>query len=844
MRLLLRLLILLYGTQAFAAGLRELPGHVPKENQESVQGNAVPAQQEFHLAVGLELQNTNELQQLFEAVSDPTSPQFRQFLTPEDFNNRFAPSTEAYASLISYAISNQLQYSTYSNRLILDIAGPASKIENALHVKLYHYQHPTKGNYYAPSNNPTLPANLSIRSIQGLTDLTKPHPHLHRTNNVRPANGSGTSGSYLGNDFRTAYATGTAYTGAGQSVGLLQFDGYYPADIKAYATMTGNNRTNIAIVPVYVDGYNGTPTTNGNDEVSLDIEMAMAMAPGLNQIVVFSGGPNGNPDDILNSMLSYSATVKNLSCSWGWSGGPDTTADGIFISMAVQGQSFFNASGDSCSFTAGANSVNGVDNVNLQNCPSSSPYITQVGGTTLTMAGTASSYTTEVVWNWKTEFGNSYDGWGSSGGVSTYYAIPSWQTNVPNITARGGSTSKRNIPDVALTADNIYIISGGKQVGSTGVGGTSCAAPLWAGYMALINQALVQHGDPNAGFVNPLLYSLISQTSIYTNCFNDITNGNNTWSKYTTEFYAATNYDLCTGIGSPKVGLIAAFLPGNTNFTISTNNLNGSGFAGGGFSWNPSALTISNSGNSSLSWSITNLPTWLGTSATNGSLAIGGATNVVFKSTSSTTNLPSGTYTAAFQVTSPVKSTNITVTLNLTNPLVLMPNTGLYAVGPIGGPIATYPTSIVVTNEGTSTIKWGLQNSTNWLNITPTKGTNAPGTSTTLTLTTTASANSYPIFVYNFYAILTNSYGTNSFANSLIITAPLVISGISYTNSHISLSWTGSPYAYYQVLYVTNLISTNWQVLTAPFLPTNSIISITDTNTTVPSKFYKLQILP
>ena len=161
-------------------------------------------------------------------------------------------------------------------------------------------------------------------------------------------------------------------TGAGQTVGLFEFDGFYSSDIAAYAAAAGNGRTNIVIQTVLLDGYNGVPTTgadSGNPEVSLDIEMAMAMAPGLAKIVVFEGDPNNfAPNDILNSMLANSDTVKNLSCSWGWSGGPSTTTDNIFKNMAAVGQSFFNASGDSDAFTTGASSVNGVDNTSLCQC--------------------------------------------------------------------------------------------------------------------------------------------------------------------------------------------------------------------------------------------------------------------------------------------------------------------------------------------------------------------------------------------------------------------------------------------------------------------------------------------
>ena len=152
----------------------------------------------------------------------------------------------------------------------------------------------------------------------------------------------------------------------GPGVGLFEADGYYSKDISAYAAAAGNGRTNIALQTILLDGFNGAPTTganSGSPEVSLDIEMAMAIAPGLAKIVVFEGNPNNfAPNDILNSMLASRATVKNLSSSWGWGGGPNTTTDNIFTNMAAVGQSFFNAAGDSDAFTPGAGSANGVDN--------------------------------------------------------------------------------------------------------------------------------------------------------------------------------------------------------------------------------------------------------------------------------------------------------------------------------------------------------------------------------------------------------------------------------------------------------------------------------------------------
>jgi kumamolisin len=182
---------------------------------------------------------------------------------------------------------------------------------------------------------------------------------------------------------------------------------------------------------------------------------------------------NPEPDQV-STNLCHSTRTEFFS-STGWVGGPSTTTDNIFQSMQAVGQSFFRASGDSDAFTTGASSVNGVDNPSLANAPSSCPYITQAGGTTLTMSGTGAAWSSETVWNWgDVPADGGYVG--SSGGISSYYPIPSWQMNISNLTGVGGSSSYRNIPDVALTADNVYVAY---SDGSTAAfGGTSCAAPL------------------------------------------------------------------------------------------------------------------------------------------------------------------------------------------------------------------------------------------------------------------------------------------------------------------------------------------------------------------------------
>ena len=283
----------------------------------------------------------------------------------------------------------------------------------------------------------------------------------------------------MGGDFRAAYVPGSALTGAGQVVGLLQFDGYTASDITYYESQAG--LPNVPLTNVLLDGFTGNPTGSGGEvEVSLDIEMAISMAPGLAGVIVYMAGPYGNFHDILNRMATDNL-AKQLSCSWYIpGGGPDPVADQIFQQMAAQGPVLLQRLGRlRCLYRPGGFSRRDA----LHRAG---------GGTTLTTSGPGGAWVSETVWNWD-------DGIGSGGGISTRYAIPSYQTDI-NMTLNQGSTTMRNIPDVALTADNVYVRADG---GDWDVGGTSCAAPLWAGFTALVNQQAVGSGQAGGGVHQP-----------------------------------------------------------------------------------------------------------------------------------------------------------------------------------------------------------------------------------------------------------------------------------------------------------------------------------------------------
>lgn len=770
----------------FGAGLKTLHGHVPELSLHLTPIGKLSSTNELHLAIGLPLRDSQGLDQFLAEVYDPTSPNYRQFLTPVELAARFGPSEADYEAVEQFALTNGLKItSRHSNRLLLDVTGHPPEVEHAFHLNLRTFHHPTeKRDFFAPDTEPTVDADLPVTDIQGLSDNVRPRPRVRQQDmgTVVAQNGSSPDGqgAYIGNDFRNAYVPGTSLTGAGQMVGLVQFDGFYANDIAAYAQAAGGGRTNIVIQTVLLDGYNGIPTTgpnSGNIEVSLDIEMAMSMAPGLSKILVFEAGPSGLQNDILNSMLTYSNTVRQLSCSWGWGGGPTNTTDNVFRLMAAAGQSFFNATGDSDAFTIGTNSVNGVDNPSLPNSPSDSPYITQVGGTTLTMNGTGGSYASETVWNWG-------GGQGSSGGVSSFYTMPSWQANL-SMAANGGSTTYRNVPDVALTADNVYVVYGGSAQGTSGIGGTSCAAPLWAGYLALVNQQAAGSGNAPAGFINPAVYAIGKGANpgySYEQCFHDTTTGNNFSSSSPASYSAVSGYDLCTGWGTPNgTNLINALAGAHDALYLNpASGFVSFGALGGPFSPAIATFQLTNASAATLKWAVISAAAWLKPGFTNGTLAAHVATNLAVGLSAAASSLAVGGYSAnlVFSNQSSHVIQSLPFSLQVLQPLDVSPVKGFSAVGPVGGPFVPGSQSFALTNLGGNTVNWSLIETSAWLGATSLAGSLATGGRTNVIVSIATAANALAAGVYSTSVIFSNSAGVAAVLPfTLSVGQPVILNG-------------------------------------------------------------------
>jgi hypothetical protein len=747
----------------------------------------LPATNRLNLAIGLPLRNQAALDKLLSEIYDPASTNYHRYLTPEQFTEQFGPTEQDYQKVIAFAEQNGLAVTAmHPNRVLLDVSGSAAAVEKAFQVTLQVYQHPTENRkFYAPDTEPSVDLNVPILHVSGLDNFELPRPaslkkNPHDAANPTPAGtGSGSGGTYMGNDFRAAYVPGVSLNGSGQTVGLLQFDGYYSNDIAAYENQAGLPSVALANVPI--DGGVSTPGS-GVTEVSLDIEMVISMAPGVSKIIVYEA-PNPSPwPDLLNRMVSDNL-AKQISSSWS-GGSPDPTSEQIFKQMAAQGQSFFNATGDSDAFT-GAISF-----------PSDSTNITEVGGTTLTTTGPGGSYTSETAWNWG-------GGTGTSGGISPTYPIPSWQQGI-NMTANQGSTTRRNVPDVALTADNVYVIYGNGQ--SETVGGTSCAAPLWAGFTALLNQQAALAGIPTVGFLNPAIYA-IGKGPNYTADFHDVTTGNNFSTSSPTNFPAVAGYDLCTGWGTPAgQNLINALVvPPDTLGIVPTSGFIASGPAGGPFSPASQNFSLTNSGASPLAWSLVNTSAWLNASATSGNLASGATGSVTVNLTAAADSLAVGTYAATVEFTNwnTQVAQYLPFALQVLQPLGVTPAVGFSASGPVGGPFSITTQNYSLTNSGTIPLNWLLVNTSAWLTASG-GGTLAAGATTTATVSLNSAATNLATGTYTANLWFTNQTGggTQSGQVTLFLGQSLVQNGGFETGNFTG--WTQSGNTAYTAVYSGN----------------------------------------
>jgi subtilase family serine protease len=485
----------------------------------------LPPTQLMRLVLVLPHSNEAALQNFLQDLYDPSSVSYRQFLTVEEFTSRFGPSQADYDAVVNFAQTHGLTVvATSINRMNVDVMGPVASIESALHVTMGVYQHPTENRtFYAVDREPTPDLPVPLWHISGLDNYSIPQPLLVRRNpDVAPdaTTGSCPSASFCGSDMRAAYYGGTALTGKGQSLGLLEYYGTDLADLTTYYTNAGQTNS----VPITLLSTDGTSTSCeepscDDTEQSIDMTQALGMAPGLSKLVVYVGSSDSA---IFNAMATASPLNAQLSSSWGWTPADPGTDDPYFEEFAAQGQNLFQAAGDS-----------GAWKPSSSFWPADDVYLTSVGGTDLETSSAGGPWSSETAWS---------DG---GGGISTdKFAIPGWQVATAADCAKCSQTY-RNAPDVSANANfSFYVCADQTTCSANNYGGTSFAAPMWAAFLALANEKAVAAGGKPLGFINPAIYT-IGLSSSYDIDFHDITSGSN-------GYPATRGYDLATGWGSPN----------------------------------------------------------------------------------------------------------------------------------------------------------------------------------------------------------------------------------------------------------------------------------------------------
>ena len=534
---------------AHAEGAHTRHVHAEIQGGEAQMVGTPSASQVMNLDIVLPVRDREGLQRLAAQITDPDSPMFRHYITPAEFTERFGPTQADYDTVRSYMEERGLKVTGGTrDGMDLQVTGTIDKVEKAFHVTMRNYKHPTENRtFFSPDREPTTDMAVKLWHVSGMDNYSIPHPKYVKRSDYAAAKGisvdavvghattgSGPSASFLGSDMRAAYYGGTALTGAGQHVALFEYYGTDLADLTTYYKNIGQTNK----VPVTLISTDGTSTSCtakqkcDDGEQELDITQALGMAPGLAGLEMYVGSTD---TAIISAMTTHSPLAGAIGCSWGWTPADASTLDPYFEKMAVQGQSFFVASGDNSTWTKSGNA---------ESWPADDANIIAVGGTDLVTASAGGAWKSETAWV------------DSGGGISpNKIKIPTWQQISGVITSSNkGSTSYRNGPDVSANANfTFYTCDNQTTCQANAYGGTSFAAPMWAGLVALANQQTASQGKGNVGFFNPKIYAQ-NVTSSYSTGFHDITSGKSG------SYSSGTNFDLVTGWGSPKAAIITQLL--------------------------------------------------------------------------------------------------------------------------------------------------------------------------------------------------------------------------------------------------------------------------------------------
>ncbi len=479
----------------------------------------------------------------------------RQHLTREQFLAQRGALEEDVQKVEEFAHEYGLSVSEANlAKGSVTLTGTVANFSRAFNVELLNYE-TSSGSYRGRTGPIHIPSELDgiVTAVLGLDNRpqAKPHFRIHHPPTTSHARTTQPAGTFTPVQVAQLYDFPAKADGTGQCIAIIELGGGFKAkDIQTYFKNT-LNMTPPKVLAISVDGAHNKPTgdPNGPDgEVMLDIEVAGAVAPKSTLAVYFAPNTDqGFYDGIAAALHDTKNNPSVISISWGgpessWSQQSLNEFNTLLEDAATLGVTVCIAAGDNGSTDGVADKLQHVD------FPASSPFALACGGTKLSAAN--NKYSSEVVWN---EMANQEGSTG--GGVSDFFAKPTYQANAPNLnvppSVNPGNFIGRGLPDVSGDADPVtgydVYVDGQASV----IGGTSAVAPLWAGLTACINQIL----GKKVGALSSLIYLQIAPVI---GTFHDITNGNNG------AYSAGPGWDACTGWGSPIGSAIISALAGKS----------------------------------------------------------------------------------------------------------------------------------------------------------------------------------------------------------------------------------------------------------------------------------------
>jgi len=649
--LLKRSLGLALGLVGSIAAAQEVVGTVPDTaipvlaplavQRSVVLGHTDPAKV-LHISVSLPYGDEAGLQSFVDAVNDPKSPYYHQYLTPQEVGERYGLSTAAVQRVQSYLQSKGFKIkSVAKNRLTIQADATVTQAEAAFGTKINDYQSiapEDAGNsrFFAQAGPIKVPMAIAsdVLDVSGLESFTKPKP----LSVLSPT------------QTRTLYGLATIYNngrhGEGRTVGISNWDGFKLSNVAPFysqfglPTPAGGVGSNITVVTISGGAQNGSAGGEGD----LDIQMVLGQAP-LCNFRIYDGGAS----DLIGVL---SAEVNDNQCdviseSYGWSLGSTTatSAHNLHLSMSAQGITYMAASGDSGT------------SLEPYSYPDYDPEVLMVGGTAASVDSSGNRLS-EVGWN------------GSGGGWSTntvsFNVLPSWQraTGLPT------TTNKRLVPDVAFHASGTQTSTQGAYYfyynGSLNSGsiGTSFASPVFAGGLAVAEQQIIAQGGLPAngagkqrfGRIQDLLYSQNMRSDVWL----DITSGANGNLPSGTASTAKAGWDFVTGLGVINWNAFVATQVGqSSDFTVSATPSSQTVIAGNGTTYTANTGVV-NGFSGSVSFSVSGLPSGASASFNPASVTAGNGSTLSVSTSSST---PAGSYTLTISGTSGSTTHSTTVTL-------------------------------------------------------------------------------------------------------------------------------------------------------------------------------------